>query len=231
MNRDWDHQPVVTQYAQAGRDTQKNWYENEVNSLSIMRLLPDNRVSVLDFGCGPGEFTAKLTEKFDTVGADSSGSMLEIARRQYPDLNLIQWDGRSPYPVADAAFDSIVTKLTLEFIEDLPGLAKRLRLLLKTGGLMVISVQHPLLAIFSHPDDDIPYWEMRRFEVRIGTTYSNVTKIHRNLQQYTSPFLQNGFSLTKIDEPEIPKQLAEKYPVKSIDFKVPKRLNVQFKAI
>jgi trans-aconitate methyltransferase len=231
MNQDWNQQTVVAEYAKAGKDQNKNWYENAVNIPSIMRLLPNKRVSVLDFGCGPGDFTSQLAEKFETVGADSSEGMLAIARQQNPDINFIQWNGDSSYPEPNRTFDAIVTKLTLEFIENLPRLVKRFRSLVDGDGLMVVSVQHPLLAIFSHPDDDIPYWEMRKFEVQIGTTNNSVTKIHRSLQQYVEPFLQHGFSLTKIDEPEISKLLAEKFPVRPIDFKVPKRLNLQFSAV
>lgn len=230
MTRDWDLQSVIAGYAHFSRDTSNNWYENEVNIPSIMRLLPDKRLSILDFGCGLGDFTAQLAEKFDVVGADSSEGMLREARLQYPDRRFVYWDGQSPYPEPKQAFDAIVTKLTLEFIDDLPGLVERFRLLVDADGLVVVSVQHPLLAIFSHPEDDIRYWAMQQFKVRIGTGNNSVTKIHRNLQQYVGPFLQNGLSLTKIDEPEIPKQLAEKYPVKPIDLKVPKRLNLQFRA-
>ena len=53
------------------------------------RIELKNPSSVLDIGCGPGNSTHVLRERFpaaDILGVDSSSNMIEQARRQYPEL-------------------------------------------------------------------------------------------------------------------------------------------------
>jgi SAM-dependent methyltransferase len=128
-------------------------------------------------------------------------------------------------------FDAVVAKLSLEFVPDLSQLGAQFRALVRPGGTFVFSVQHPLLVIVSHPDEVIPYWDMKPFDVRVGSGGSTVTKIHRNLAQYLDPFLENGFSLVHVNEPEIPDNAAKAYQVDPKHFRVPKRLNVAFRLL
>jgi trans-aconitate methyltransferase len=231
MPVDWNNDNIVNEYIAAAVDRKISWYENEVNTPSILRLLPEERVRLLDFGCGPGNFTSLLGNKFDVSGADSAEAMIKAAARKYSHIPFFVWDGSRKRPSKVSSYDAVVTKLTLEFVNDLSSIAKNLRAVLRTDGWLVFSVQHPLLAIFNHPEINISYWQMRPFDVQIGTTGQHATKIHRNLQHYITPFLENGFRLARIDEPEIPKAVAEKYGATPIDLKFPKRLNVQFRTI
>jgi SAM-dependent methyltransferase len=192
-------------------------------------MLPQESARVLDFGCGPGNFTSRLAQRFDTTGADSSENMLQKAQQKYPGITFAQWDGLTDLPAGQEPFAAIVTKLTLEFVEDLPSVAAHLFNALVPGGLLVVSVQHPLLAIAMHPDDDLPYWGTAKFDVQIGVTGTVVTKIHRNLLDYTDPFLRAGFDLTKIIEPQIPADVAQAHSARPIDLAFPKRLNMQFR--
>lgn len=225
----WNDQNVVTNYSDSVDDTNKGWYEDAVNIPSILALLPTGGGDVLDFGCGPGNLTAILAKQFNATGADSSPLMVEKARQKYPDLNFLVWDGMERFPVAGRSFDAVVTKLTLEFVEDIPRVARQLFDTLKPGGWLVVSVQHPLLAIAMHPEDIIPYWGTPSFDVEIGTTGNTVRKIHRNLHDYTAPFIARGFSLAEITEPQISADIAEQHAARPIDLKFPKRLNMQFR--
>jgi hypothetical protein len=110
----------------------------------------------------------------------------------------------------------------------LPKLARNLFNTLNPGGRLVISVQHPLLAIAMHPEDDIKYWGTPKFKVQIGASGTKVTKVHRNLNDYTDPFLRCGFGLVRISEPQIPAEAISLHPVRPIDLAFPKRLNIQF---
>jgi SAM-dependent methyltransferase len=225
----WNDQDVVTSYSGAADDATKSWYEDKVNIPAIMQLLPKKGARILDFGCGPGNFTARLAEVCTVTGADASPAMVAQARQKYPDIPFFVWDSLGPLPHPHQLFDAIATKLTLEFIEDLPGVAKNLYHTVVSGGLLVVSVQHPLLAISMHPEEEIPYWGTPRFDVQIGTTGTTVTKIHRNLGEYIDPFIQAGFRLLKIDEPRIPQDIATAHAARPIDLKFPKRLNLQFR--
>jgi trans-aconitate methyltransferase len=218
----WNDQSIVDNYSDSADNTSKSWYEEDVNVPSILTMLPSQRVRVLDFGCGPGNFTARLAERFDMVGADASEPMIRKAQQKYPDITFLQWDALTELPAGQEPFEAIVSKLTLEFVEDLSGVAEHLFSALKPGGLVVLSVQHPLLAIAMHPEDTIPYWGSPKFEVQIGTIGTTVTKIHRNLDDYTEPFLRKGFSLVKITEPQIPADIAAAHAARPIDLRFPK---------
>jgi hypothetical protein len=79
-----------------------------------------------------------------------------------------------------------------------------------------------------HPEQQIPYWSMPKFDVQIGTTGTTVTKVHRDLRQYTEPFTDAGFTIVKIVEPEISSDIASLHNASDLDLKFPKRLNIKF---
>ncbi len=77
-----------------------DWNSNQYMKFREERTQPStdliNRLSrhkpqkILDLGCGPGNSTRKLAEKFpaaDILGIDSSEDMLKKARRDHPDLS------------------------------------------------------------------------------------------------------------------------------------------------
>lgn len=48
--------------------------------------------SILDLGCGPGNSTKVLKDRFPdarVIGADNSDEMLTRAKKTYPDMNLL----------------------------------------------------------------------------------------------------------------------------------------------
>ncbi|HSX06362.1 MAG TPA: class I SAM-dependent methyltransferase [Candidatus Saccharimonadia bacterium] len=226
MSLDWNNRDIVNEYARSSTDPSKHWYESEVNIPSILELLGDKGRKVLDFGCGPGDLTARLAKDFNAFGADSSELMVEQARQGYPSIEFFVWDGSEPLPTNVTAFDSIVSKLTIEFVSDLAEVAINLHRALVKGGSLIISVAHPMLVAYHNPDD--PYWEESTNQTQIGTTGVVVTKIQRSLQDYINPFLEAGFTIARIDEPEIPPSVIERYDVKPLDRQIPKRLNVKF---
>ena len=59
------------------------------------RLLSVSPESILDLGCGPGNSTKVLKDKFPNakiIGADNSNEMLAKARELYPDIEFINLD-------------------------------------------------------------------------------------------------------------------------------------------
>lgn len=227
MSLDWNKPDIVTEYTRASADPAKHWYESEVNIPSILSMLEIQGGRVLDFGCGPGGLTAQLAKTYTAVGADGSELMIKQAQQAYPDVEFLVWDGLQPLPKNIPAFNAIVSKLTMEFIPDLTAVAGNLHKTLSPGGVLIISVAHPMFVAHHHPDD--PYWEQSTEQTQIGATGIVVTKIQRSLQDYINPFLDRSFTLTRVDEPRIPASVAEHYQVKPNDLQVPKRLNLQFR--
>jgi trans-aconitate methyltransferase len=229
MKTDWDQADLVDDYARSADDPAKSWYENDVNIPSILRLLGDQPRTVLDFGCGPGKLTERLATTYQAYGADASDLMVQKAQAQYPNIKFFTWDGLQARPQELPAVDAVVSKLTLEFVPDLPALAQALRQTVAPGGSLIISVAHPMLVAHHNPQDN--YWEESSYRTQIGSTGVVVTKVQRSFQDYINPFLTNGFQLARIDEPAIPPEVAAQHELKADDTQIPKRLNLLFTAV
>ena len=66
--------------------------------------------SILDLGCGPGNSTKVLIDKFPTakiIGADNSDEMLEKARGLYPDIEFINFDANGDLHEINEKFDMV----------------------------------------------------------------------------------------------------------------------------
>jgi trans-aconitate 2-methyltransferase len=98
--------------------------------------------SVVDLGCGPGQLTATLAERWpeaSVLGVDSSAEMIDAARRHESDRvrfelrDLRTW--ASPTPV-----DAIVSNATLQWVPKHRELLPRLVDMLEPGGWLAFQV-------------------------------------------------------------------------------------------
>jgi len=99
---------------------------------------------VVDLGCGAGNVTALLRQRFPAaavVGVDSSEAMLAKAREAAPDCRFIAADIGAWVP--DAPPDLIYSNAALQWLGDHASLFPRLLSLLAPGG--VLAVQMPAM--------------------------------------------------------------------------------------
>ena len=98
--------------------------------------------AIVDLGCGPGNSTELLAERFHgatLTGVDSSLAMLSEARRRLPGVDFVEGDAgrwQPPHPV-----DLIFANAVLQWVPDHATLLPRLFGLLRPGG--VLAVQMP----------------------------------------------------------------------------------------
>lgn len=108
----------------------------------VARIEPEHARRVIDVGCGSGELTALLAERWPdatVLGIDSSPEMIARAR---------QWaDGRVSFVEADAAewqaprdLDVLVTNAALQWVPDHLGLLRQWAARLKVGGWLGMQV-------------------------------------------------------------------------------------------
>jgi trans-aconitate 2-methyltransferase len=97
---------------------------------------------VVDLGCGPGNSTELLIERFpdaDVIGVDSSPDMLRQARERLPQRTFVESDLSTwtPKQSADLLFGNAV----FQWVPDHPSVSARLLRALPAGG--VLAVQMP----------------------------------------------------------------------------------------
>ncbi|HEY6330437.1 MAG TPA: methyltransferase domain-containing protein, partial [Blastocatellia bacterium] len=107
---------------------------------------------IIDLGCGPGNSTAILAERWPDaviVGLDSSASMIEAARAAYPERewvvgNISGWaaagPGGSEESVAEGLFDAVFSNAALQWVPDHAVLMPRLLNRVAQGGVLAIQM-------------------------------------------------------------------------------------------
>jgi SAM-dependent methyltransferase len=160
---------------------------------------------ILDVGCGSGPLFAALRDRGAIVtGLDSSTGMLELARRRLgDDADLHLADLGRPLPFPDGAFDDVIGSLVLHYLEDWTVPLAELRRVLRPGGRLIVSVDHP---IQGHPlvRPDADYFATYQWSSD-NTTLSGqsyvLTYWHRPLPAMIDAFTAAGFRIAVISEP------------------------------
>ncbi|OUM67626.1 hypothetical protein PIROE2DRAFT_58665 [Piromyces sp. E2] len=109
-----------------------------VNSISH-----ENPKLIIDIGCGIGNSTAVLKNKFTNariIGADSSDDMLIKAEKDYPELEFIKLDAGSELDTLKEKYDIVYSNACIQWIPDHEILIPKLFNLLSENGSLVIQI-------------------------------------------------------------------------------------------
>ena len=160
---------------------------------------------VLDAGCGSGPLFAALRDRGAVVsGFDKSAGMLELARRRLgPDADLRVADLGSPLPFPGGAFDDVIASLVLHYLEDWTAPLAELRRVLKPGGRLIASVNHPLLGhgLVRPGSEYFSTYQWSGDNTTVSGQSYTLTYWHRPLPAMISAFTAAGFRIAAIDEP------------------------------
>lgn len=173
---------------------------------------------ILDAGCGSGPLFAALRERGAVVtGIDQSPAMLEHARKRLgADADLRVADLADPLPFPDAAFDDVTASLVLHYLRDWTPTLAEFRRVLKTGGRLIASVNHPFMNNLIHrqtgprPDYFEQYTWTDEFDLR-GQA-ARMTFWHKPLHAMTDAFTAAGFRIAVISEPHPVPEARELFP-------------------
>ncbi|WP_331762626.1 class I SAM-dependent methyltransferase (plasmid) [Streptomyces sp. NBC_01420] len=165
---------------------------------------------ILDAGCGSGPLSGALRERGAVVsGFDASAGMLELARRRLGDgADLQVADLGGPLPYSDDTFDDVVASLVLHYLEDWGPALAELRRVLKPGGRLIASVDHPFAANLMHRqagrEAEYNYFDTTNWteEWTMAGRTALMSIWHRPLHAMTEAFTEAGFRITVISEPE-----------------------------
>jgi SAM-dependent methyltransferase len=173
---------------------------------------------ILDAGCGSGPLFAALRDRGATVsGFDGSPGMLEQARRRLgddADLQVADLAGPLPYP--DDAFDDVIASLVLHYLQDWGPTLTELRRVLRTGGRLIASVDHPFAINLMHrqagPRPDYFATHNWTEEWTMGGQTAQLSFWNRPLHAMTDAFTAAGFRISVISEPQPVPAARELFP-------------------
>jgi SAM-dependent methyltransferase len=144
-----DYDTLAEGYTASNETSLFNAYYERPAMLALAGDVAGRRI--LDAGCGSGPLFAALRDRGAVVtGFDASTGMLEQARRRLgDDANVQVADLGHPLPYADGAFDDVIASLVLHYLEDWGPALAELRRVLKPGGRLIASVDHPFTDAFT----------------------------------------------------------------------------------
>lgn len=158
---------------------------------------------ILDAGCGSGPLSAAVGARGGIVtGIDASPAMVELARQRLgDDADIHVADLGAPLPFADAGFDDVIVSLVLHYLEDWTGPLAELRRVLKPGGRLLVSVNHPCAYAIVYPEAD--YFAVTRYteDYTFDGQVTWLTFWHRPLHAMTEAFTNAGFRIAAVSEP------------------------------
>ncbi len=173
---------------------------------AMLSLLPNVRGKrILDVGCGPGAYSEWLVNHGARVIAfDVNRKMVRLARQRLGDrAQVLLADLASPLDFAsDASFEIIVAPLVLDYLEDWAAVFNEFYRVLKPGGILVFSMEHPFgkyydfQATCNYFNTDLVSHTWHGFgQPVVVPTY------RRSLMAVFNPLLQAGFTLDYLLEP------------------------------
>jgi len=107
------------------------------------RLTVSAPKKMLDIGCGPGNSTAVLMNRYpeaNATGVDSSKDMLDRARADHPEAQYVLCDVSSQLRVLDNDWDVIFSNACLQWVPDHPCLLPQLMSMLRKGGQLAVQI-------------------------------------------------------------------------------------------
>lgn len=183
---------------------------------AMLALLPDVAgKDILDAGCGPGAYAEEMVARGARVsGIDASPTMIALAEKR---LN-----GRATFQVVNLelpldifaadSFDMVVSALTLDYVKNWDGVLAEFARVLRPGGKLQFSMQHPLSEYVLNMADDYMQTEMYQARFRSIDPKLMVPTYRRPLHDVLNPLVRAGFVFEQLVEPQPTKGFREQFP-------------------
>ena len=227
-----DYDRIAEGYTAENETSLLNAYYERPAMLELAGDVTGRRI--LDAGCGSGPLFAALRDRGAIVtGIDASAGMLELARRRLgADADLRVADLASPLPFPDGAFDDVIASLVLHYLEDWGPTLAELRRVLRPGGRLLVSVDHPFAdhPHAAHGRGKPSYFETRNRteEWTMGGQTAQMSFWDRPLHAMTDAFTAAGFRISVISEPPFVPEARELFPEEFREITGPRFLSFLF---
>ncbi|MGW3353285.1 class I SAM-dependent methyltransferase [Nonomuraea rubra] len=211
-----DYDMIAEGYAAENEASLVNAYYERPAMLELAGDVTGRRI--LDAGCGSGPLFSALRDRGAVVtGIDASAGMLELARRRLgDDADLRVADLADPLPFPDGAFDDVIASLVLHYLEDWGPTLAELRRVLRPGGRLLVSVDHPfVITLMRAMAGEKPSYfgtRNRTEEWTMGGQTAQMSFWDRPLHAMTEAFTAAGFRISVISEPPFVPEARELFP-------------------
>ncbi|MFI7703423.1 class I SAM-dependent methyltransferase [Nonomuraea sp. NPDC049480] len=211
-----DYDRIAEGYTAENETSLANAYYERPAMLELAGDVTGRRI--LDAGCGSGPLFSALRDRGAIVtGVDASAGILEMARRRLgADADLRVADLAGPLPFPDDAFDDVIASLVLHYLEDWGPTLAELRRVLRPGGRLLVSVDHPfVITLLQQMAGEKPkYFETRNRteEWTMGGQTAQMSFWDRPLHAMTEAFTAAGFRISVISEPPFVPEARELFP-------------------
>ena len=154
---------------------------------------------VLDAACGPGLYAEELVARGAQVtGFDQSRRMVEICRERVPSQRFRVHDLGDPLDfLGDCSVDLALLALAIEYVDDRVLALRERRRVLRPGGALVLSRQHPTADWLRHGGS---YFDVRVIE-EVWSKGWAVRYWLAPLQQTCEELFEAGFLIERLLEP------------------------------
>ena len=196
-------------------------YNEIVEFPEMKRQMPplDNK-DVLDVGCGFGHLLKYISthQPKSLTGIDVSEKMIAFSRQTTELKNASFFHGDILKTEINHTFDLIVSSLALHYIQYFNRLAEKLSGLLRPGGTLLFTIEHPIQTASTSQnivfkDDSGLYLRLDHyFDESERTLYWNgadykVSKYHHKIDTVINALIQSGLTIQYIkdmgDAPEV----------------------------
>ncbi|GLR16750.1 class I SAM-dependent methyltransferase [Portibacter lacus] len=180
-----------------------NAYYDRPNTLSLLKEVKGKKI--LDAACGPGKYAEILSGAgAEVIGYDISPKMIAFAKERNPGNDQFYvHDISEPFDkIEDGEMDVVLCALALHYLEDWTITMSEFFRVLKAGGQLVISIEHPFFEYTYFKSEK--YFEVEHVRAEWGGFGKpvEVNSYRRPLAECINPILQAGFMLEKVLEPK-----------------------------
>lgn len=219
VKNEYDDENFFAEYAKMSRsrnglDASGEWHQ-------LKPLFPPLKgKTVLDLGCGYGWHCKFAAEQgaAQVLGLDLSRKMIEEAKNRNPKEQIeYRVCGMEEYEYPENRWDCVVSNLALHYIEDIGEIFQKVYRTLKTGGVFILNMEHPVFTAgvgqdWIYAEDGKPqYWPVDNYFIpgERSTRFlgCNVVKQHHTLTQILMGLLHSGFGIEAVEEAKPPEEM------------------------
>jgi len=145
----------------------------------ISRIEKDNPKRIIDIGCGPGNSTRELKKRWENahiIGLDSSQSMIEKAKMDYPELEFIVCDASGDLSSL-GLFDIVFSNAAIQWIPDHKELLGKFFSMLNNNGVLAIQVPNTTympISVAVHKTAAEERWQTKFKNMNEGLHYKDL---------------------------------------------------------